>query len=1429
MQYVRPVLLWSTAATHRLGFGWGNSRNGGGTSSGSLPNNSSNSGGADVGGYATATEFVSKAAALKRRLRGRGQYEFARREAERFLEAEVPQSATHVWMEKGTNALALSQLLSFFEIDPDATLLTLVTNKLVRLMEDTHVDGLTRLHAAIALSPRGEQYMERIFVAVEGVLQQAARDNAYNGNSNNVRDLTMRWNIVELAAKVMQRNGKHAPSVLNESLSQMVMAQLERTPATELPHLQVSLLRVYGWMVRVGKVAEANHLLFALVEHTGDFHGYDFSTLMSSCLRHHLLSPLPLPLLHRMARVGLMYATNANGRDVASILASFARMLGSLEAGKDAVTQRDVGELGGRMSMLLEEYEPRVLRLLDSNDKIYWTHCDDITSIAFAYEMGGRLRYRHVFVAYQGYVANNVTRFEPQQLAMASGILRRSHLLSRELAVKLGERIETVLGEFSLSEISHICATFVSMAPAWMPEAKVVAARLLNSDCSSYTRLMLTMAFPEDDTLHSQINYKEISSRQLVDAMTLAKGVNVEGLVIAELTARLSAAQDLFSPDDLRVVQASGRQDLLTACTMYLSSRFAEAEWTTDTLYSLPLASGIPHARDSVKALAAAKAVSISPEQYVSLVELLTSTFGEESDEAMVDFVLTGGVELLGDEKIQLRTVLRYLEAVRPLRKMHPNSDWIALFNEKMLRHTHNARPRELQRLLSSLREVYGEVAQQPLLQQTVTEIVRGAYSRMAQPDEEAAQTTVLLAQLQHGMPNPPLTELTPLVAAVRDNAAMYPTELRDAVLGMSFPKEVEPKRVGRFTLRAVRALGTVTPAIPPPSYDVNVALDVDPFGASPQDAAADATSPPLPLHPPAEEQQQQQQQQSQSSSTCNAGAVPVFDTSAAAFVAKGVLHPPTTNAGASEAAGEAQENVTRASHNVTQEQLAESASVAPPAVPTATTPATHSGTRLWHLFGTASSSSTTQREPATSTPPVVQAQPSEEPRATESPPGLSYMKLFDPGRLPNTWHNVAQPDPHASETANSSSNNNNTEEQLRPRRTNLPRLDSQASSTDVHAPAAVQSSFALESPRFGYDGWSTSENTAATNTASTSGWASSWSAIQPPVAPAPGNSMAAQHLSWLSPHMPSSSSGRAFGGDGSSFGVSAQQQQQQQPQQQQQRVQSAYRMTPRGGVAAPGNHLFVDPVSSPRSRPLITKKNLSMKAQQPSDASSLDEDINQMYAKTPKGANEGVSNFMRKAGLTKITAYNMSPAEAETGAGDRKGFWADVIGQSVRRSKGDSRRTSKKPNKLSEWLNAPPKHAVAPTRKGRATSPPPPPPPPQTPAPASAAKGKSRAKRKRGGGKDHASAAAASRGKGAHAKVPTSKATKAASAKTVSKGAPKASAKSVAAKPKRPPENKKMTKKKNEKKPVVKKATPSTSSASASAKHKTAKKAKRW
>ncbi|KAH9599535.1 hypothetical protein LSM04_005278 [Trypanosoma melophagium] len=1472
MRHARAMLAWPISAAPHTGLGWGTGGN---------VNKHSN--------YAppVITDFAHRAAALKRRHRGKGQYEFARREAEKFLEEEVPQNSTNVWLEKGNNAVALAQVLGFFEIEPDASLQSLITSKLVRTLDDVNYDKTTRLLAAIALTQRGEQHLDRVFSAVETILSEEARDNGSKSNG----DGTQIWGVIELVAKVLQRGGKHTPSILNETLSRMVMAQLQRTPTTEMPYLQKSLLRVYGWIVRAGKIAEANHLLVALVDHTGDFHCFDFSTLMNSCLRHNQLSQLPLQLLHRLTHAGLMYATNINGRDAASILGSTAKILGSLEPGKNGVTERDVCELGGRMNMLLGEYETRVLRFLDSNDKLHWNHCDDVTSITFAYEMGGRLRYRHVFVAYQNYVAQNVHRFEPQQLAIAAGILRRSHLLSQELAAKLGERVETVLGEFSLSEISHICATFAPMAPAWMPEAKAVACRLLVPDCSNYTKLTLAMAFPEDETLHAQINYKEISGRQLVDAISLAKNTKFEGLVVAELITRLNAAQERFSPDDLRLLQATGRQDVQSACMMYLSRRFAEPEWNTDTLYSLPLAAGIPHARDAVKALAAAKSISIAPGQFVSLVELLTNVFGDTADEGLVGFVLTGGMDLLQASRIHVEMVIRYLEAVRPSRKMYPNAEWLARFNERFSRMLHNIKIKDLGSLLWSLRVMYGDVAQQPLLQQTLMEVVEGSYRHFTQPDEVMAEVTVLIAHLQNGMTQPLLTESTPMIISIRGSAMNYRPEIKEAVLSMPLPKEVEKKRVGRFTLKAVRALEETTPqnkieTATTESQDVNDVLNMDPFAAPTAGGTTTTTtmetsdgtdqSPSIPV---------------------TASTVPVGDVNTTDFTLARVVSPetstPTTNTTTTATTTTTTtipitDNNTEQQQQQQKEQESQSSRAVDPMTSQgiSQTPSTQTGRTPWSFFsGFPSSSSSSQQQqqqqPIQQQQQPVQQQvesaptlnveqqqlsnhsvatptlkPTENSHVSECVPGSSYMKLFA-----SSFFKQQRDSTPKEPMMNESTNNYTNEERLQPRRTNLSRIDSTNQTPSMSATTATTPSYHNEQRKSNHDGWNTVPNTNM-NTNLSPMWSPVWNMSNRNTTMTQSSHMGRQNTFW--PPTQGQSSMGIFGvGGGSSsvpFGASTQvnqhqpqqqqssqsqeqhhyqkQQQEQQQQQQQQQLQQeqqqqqqqpplslSNRMSSRmNNMAGPGNHLFVDPATSVRSRPVITKKNPGLRAAQ-TPASSLDQDINQMYAKNERGANEGVSNFMKKTGLSRITGYNMGSTEGEAEIGDKKGFWADAV-------KKTAKSPSKRRKSLSDWLNAPPENTptTSKTPKTRHTSTTTTTTTTTTTADstnanananaASTARNKAKEKGKKGNSKDSqtttatpagttgsSKATASTRGKQTGTKTTAAKNNRNAAAKTKAKTPTRAPAKQAASttpsKTKKT-ENKKVAKKKAEKKPVV-------------------------
>lgn len=756
------------------------------------------------------TEFGRRASLLKKRFRGKAQYAFAREEAQRFLDAEVPKSNLNSWMEEGTNAIALSQVLRFFSVQPEGALVPLLVNKLVSTAEAAGAPAYDRLEATFALmSLRPDENYERAFATVEDVLKGELGEEP--------------WKLLDLCAKVLQRCGKRVPTALSDRLTQAIMNQLRQMKPEELPALQGSLLRIYSWMVRA-ELEESRQILYVLVEHTGEFRSYDFSTLLASCGRHHQSQPLPVEFIQKLARTGLQYCTAADGRDAATVLGTIARMLSSLEPGKNGVRARDVSELGDRFNALLEDYQPRVLRLLDSKDRLYWSDPEDVTTMVFAYELGGRLRYHQVFSAYAAYVVKEMASFEPPQLAMATGMLRRSQCMSPKLLNGLSDRIETVLGEFKLAELGHICATFALLTPppSWMEEARAVALRLMSPDASGSTRCNLALAFPYDDSFIAQIDYTQMSGRQLVDALTLATGKpSFETPLISALVVRLTGSQERFSPDDVRwMLSPSLPTALTTAVQSYLYRCFTEPAWSTDTLFYLPLMIGpnpssgtttattvtpaTDPARNPAKALEAAKQASISPEQFVALVELLTSVFGD-TDRGIVHFAVSGGEDLLAaEDSILPRTVVRYLSAVRPYASLRPNEHWLSLFTEKMSTRLRQLKPEELESLLISLHAMYTDITTTPALQMLLWELVQSSFASLPAADVQTGRITVLLVYLQRGMSLPLLTTSTPLVKKVMAEAVHYPADVRDAVQNMPLPPPVEKSetRLGRFTLK---------------------------------------------------------------------------------------------------------------------------------------------------------------------------------------------------------------------------------------------------------------------------------------------------------------------------------------------------------------------------------------------------------------------------------------------------------------------------------------------------------------------------------------------------------------------------------------------------------------------------------------------------
>ncbi|CBZ34836.1 hypothetical protein, conserved [Leishmania donovani] len=822
------------------------------------------------------TEFTRRASAIKKRWRGRGQYGFARAEAQRFLDSEVPKGNLGAWMEEGSNAIALSQLLSFFEIQPEASLASLILNKLIRTAEDESTPLISRLHAALSLiCTRPDENYERVFHVIAQALQQLHRialDGCGNGSSTSngvggggagrVGDDTspvspaqmLPFDAVGVCAKALQRCGKRTPPMLNEQLTVFAMALLQKTPVTNLPYMQSTLLRLYAWMVRAER-SEANQLLYILIEQTGEFARHDFSTLMVSCARHHQLMHLPVELIQRLARVAFQYRNSFNGRDGAAILGTLAKLVVSLTAGANGVTAADVVRAQDYFNALLEEMQQRVLRLFDVNDKLFWRNSEDMSSCAFAYELGGHVRYHRVFQAYAAYVQHSVDSFEPPQLALATGILRRAQLLTPHLAARLSERIEVVLGELRLAELSHICATFAALPsprPGWWDEARAVALRLLQPDVSGLVSMNLAIAFPEQPGFAETIDYAQITSRQLVDLLPITlESAQFGEAVVATMCQRLASQGERFAPDDLRLLLACGeRPQLVQAAQEHLRQAFAHPVWSTDTLYSLPLVIDASHPERNLqhfsvaKALAAAKTASVGPAQFVSLAELLLSSFGD-TDQAVREYIQAGGDDLVKEKGVYGGTVVRYLSVIRRFPSMVPPTEWLHGYADMLETQMPGMDPDNLEDVLLSLRTLYEDVAKTPALQMVLSSLVQRFYEELAD-SEQTARITVLVVYLQNGMTLPLLTASSPTLQRVTSKESQYTPEVRRALAMMPTPKALPAEeRRGRFVLKHLEPAHRSSEAAMP-LLDLNLG---DPFLDSlsiAEPAAKPQTQPPV-------------------------------------------------------------------------------------------------------------------------------------------------------------------------------------------------------------------------------------------------------------------------------------------------------------------------------------------------------------------------------------------------------------------------------------------------------------------------------------------------------------------------------------------------------------------------------------------------------
>lgn len=748
---------------------------------------------------AAQSTFARRCTALKNKFRGKGLYAFARDEAQRFLDAEVPRGNVASWIEEGTNAIALSQLMRFFEINPDATISAPMLNRLIRFADDPSSPAHVRLEAVLSLmAARPDENFERAAATVEAVLHQLPIPSS---PSSNPREALSLWSLMDQCAKVLQRSGKRVPPALNDRLAQIVVEQLQKTPPEELCYFQGSLLRIYAWMVRAD-LPQSTGVLFMLVEHTGDFKSYDFATLMRSCIRHHQTTALPVTLAIKLAQAGLQYASNGNGGDSAAILGGIARVLSSLEPGINEVQQRDIRALSDHFNALLEDFQARTMRFMDEKDSLYWNTVEDITTIAFAFELGGRIRYRHIFTAFQAYVRREAQKLEPQHLAMATGILRRSQLLTPDIADILAERIEVVLGELRLSELSHICATFAtaSSSPKWMPEALEVAVRLVQSsepsNISAATRFNLSIAFPQE-TFAQPIEYAQFSVRQLVDALPLAVGKPMfEGPLVRALVAKLEdpTATGRCATDDVLLLLAAPIPEVVSGVQKYMERCLSEPEWSTDVLFTLPVAMQnaalYPLASNREKALSSAKTAAISPELFVALLELLVQIW-KDTDPGINDFAIVGGMDLIQAPGLLGSTLTRYLNCISTFPLLRPSNEWLNQLakgktGKRIFKSFH---PEDLVSFLAVMHGMFTSVESTPALEPVLADVVEASYQGLDGSTEVAARATVLLALLQQGTAVPLLTTSSPVVQRVKEGSALFSSELQEAIKCTPLPQ----------------------------------------------------------------------------------------------------------------------------------------------------------------------------------------------------------------------------------------------------------------------------------------------------------------------------------------------------------------------------------------------------------------------------------------------------------------------------------------------------------------------------------------------------------------------------------------------------------------------------------------------------------------
>jgi hypothetical protein len=409
-------------------------------------------------------------------------------------------------------------------------------------------------------------------------------------------------------------------------------------------------------------------LLEKIVSLSRRFRYADFSMLCSSLNELDARHTIDGDVFTRFLTAAQLYPLIVDPHQLSAVLSSMSRIFLRKLCRDAHLGLRDIDDVEG----LMDEYALKCASSLTaclSPDSAFYREYSAIAEVAFSLEHTSRRRFREAFRQLAAFVRENATKMPPRAIALITGVLYRSQELTPETAEVLSRRIEEILGEFNIHELSHIALAF-GPERSWRRRVANFAKEKLASDTPIGTRWNLMIAFPNDSTFSFAPTVDGLTPFQLSDLLPLDCSAALRSFLVNESLQRLRGPLTLTENVVENIVRC-GSRNLIDASKERIQSGFLLQDSPPSlTARALKLCRfGLFAPVDEAGALLAAKRISASEYGFLHAVSALTDAFPRPG-EPTKDFIRAGGYDLAklpgkGRRKIMLLRL--FLRVVTPL------------------------------------------------------------------------------------------------------------------------------------------------------------------------------------------------------------------------------------------------------------------------------------------------------------------------------------------------------------------------------------------------------------------------------------------------------------------------------------------------------------------------------------------------------------------------------------------------------------------------------------------------------------------------------------------------------------------------------------------------------------------------------------------